>query len=135
MKIDLRYINEYPFIAFHIHDIRPLELLEAYGNNGGDEKHVEAVRSLDHLYVTFRELDALENSIGCTIERIGRPQENIEDNRIEGIQNIFEAKKSVVEEKKRLVMNLNKEELTRGRESLLKIVLYLHEKGVIDISA
>ncbi len=66
---------------------------EEYISIGGDKKYFEALRNLYHVYVKFRELDALENSIDSTIERIGHPHENLEANPIEGTRNILKFKK------------------------------------------
>ena len=138
MKVYRSHVNDYPFVDFHHWEFRPLEIIQLFTDNGGsDQELIEAVCKLDHVYVRFRELDALENRIGSTLERfqIRNRNNDVADNLPEGFQNVFDALRTVIEAKKGIVQDTKKEELTSGRESLLRIVSYLEAKGIIEFIA
>ena len=133
MKIYRSHINDYPFVDSHHWEFRPLELIQLYRDFGkNDQARIDAVVKFDHIYVKFRELDALENRIGVFFERIQYKRDDITSQFPDSFKNLFETLSTILLAKKDLILGINPEELTRCRESLTEIASELELKGLIE---
>ena len=123
----LSSINDYPFVAFHEWEMRPLEIVHQYEADTKDESHSENVRRLDPIYVRYRELDALRNDLGCILERLNRrpedltPQGDLPDSLAQLVARRCELSKCIQD----LLDNVDPSELTKARTSLLHMYLTL----------
>lgn len=135
MKIYSSHINDFPFVDFHHWEFKPIELLELYLATNGERQLADTVRHLDHVYVRFRELDALENRIGSTLERLGMSREEAQREQVLDLSNLFNSLAEIIDAKRTLILGVDKEELSTARESLLTVVHYLESKGKVELKA
>ena len=133
MNVHPARINDYPFAGRSYHSLRPLELVQLYADNGGDNPRlVDAVTRLDPLYVKFRELDIMDEKIRVIRNRLDRCAATLSGIRPEHLLKCLELQQVISGVKRDLVMGVNDEELTEGRRSLLQIALFLERKGCIE---
>jgi hypothetical protein len=135
MKIYRTQINDYPFMGFKHGEFRPIELIQLYRNFGkNDQSLIDAVVKFDHIYVTFRELDALDKRIGEYFETSRINRDDITTRFPDGFNALLETQSSILMAKKDLVTGIDPEELTRCRESLITITNELEQKGVLEFT-
>ena len=135
MKVYLSQVNDFPYVAFHHWEFQPLEIIQLYKENGGnDQKLIDDVIKLDPIYVKFRELDALNNRIGSALENMAQIKYQKMDNPVpENLPIITDMLQSVGAAKKELIEKINDEDLTAGRNSLMQIVRFLKGKEIIEL--
>lgn len=136
MKVHPELLNEYPFVAFHKWELRPLELVQMYTDSGGtDPDLMNAVTRLDPLYVKFRELDAMDNKIGMLWEQLDHIEMSAVPVTPDYVHKLLEMQQAICVAKKELILGADEEDLLKGRRSLLQIALFLEKKGCIEFFA
>jgi hypothetical protein len=114
-------------------EFRVIELINLYRNlNMSDPALIDAVVKFDPVYVRFRELDALDRTIGGYYGDICVEKDIITTRLPEGFIGLLDLLSEILMAKKDLVMSVDPAELTRCRESLLTITTELEREGIVE---